>query len=81
MNATPAPDWTEPTTAFEHLAVNTAATVARVTLAERASLLSRVAAIEAEHGYGTPEKPTTKQLRDKWRKHRGVCPECGKRVL
>jgi len=78
---TPVPSFSAPTTAYEWLAVNTAETIARLSLARRNALLIELAAIEAEHDYGSAEKPSTKQLREWWREHRGVCPECGKRVL
>ena len=84
-DTTPAPKFTAPSVSLtketsDTLLLNIAETVARLSLARRDALLREVASIEAEHGYGTQEKPSTAQLRARWKKHRGYCPECGKRL-
>lgn len=47
---------------------------------QRDALLKNVAALERSLGYGSRGKPTSKQLRDFYRKTGGYCPHCGKEL-
>jgi hypothetical protein len=47
---------------------------------ERDEALARVASIERQLGYGADGRPTTAQIREWWRKCKGVCPHCGERI-
>jgi hypothetical protein len=48
-----------------------AGAMVRVLMARRDALLAEVANIESELGYGTPDKPTTAQIREAWRRGNG----------
>lgn len=45
-----------------------AESMARMLMARRDALLAEVASIEAELGYGAPDKPTTAQIREAHRR-------------
>lgn len=48
---------------------------------ERDALLKRVSSLEKHYlDYGTPEKPTTPQLRARWRDGRWRCAKCGDQI-
>lgn len=57
-------------------------TQVQAALEERDALLKRVSSLEKRWlGYGKPEKPTTSQLRARWRDGRWRCAGCGEKIL